>query len=103
MKFEERMNDPPPPVPLPIPRYDQFFTEQERQSMDKDLLLDLADEIILIRSHMQHLFQAALQNPSPPASIASWVSIAALPFVWGVSCSTGNLFTSSAYPIWKPS
>ena len=65
MKFEERMNDPPPPVPLPIPRYDQFFTEQERQCMDKDLLLDLADEIILIRSRMQHLFQAAMQNPSP--------------------------------------
>jgi hypothetical protein len=66
MNFEERINDPPPPAPLPIPRYDLFFTEQERQSMEQDLLLDLADEIILIRSRMQHLFQAAMQNPSPP-------------------------------------
>lgn len=65
MNLEERINDPPPPAPLPIPRYDHLFTEQERQSMGQDLLLDLADEIILIRSRMQHLFKATMQAPSP--------------------------------------
>jgi hypothetical protein len=83
--LEERINDPPPPDPLPIPRYDQFFTEQERQSMDKDLLLDLADEIILIRSRMQHLFQAAMHNPSP-ARLTRILDL-----------------YSRASPIWKPS
>jgi transposase len=65
MNLEERLNDPPPPDPLPIPRYNHLFTEQERQSMGQDLLLDLADEIILIRSRMQFLFKAAMQAPSP--------------------------------------
>ena len=65
MKFEDLACAPPPPDPLPIPRYDHLFTGPERESLQQDLLLDLADEIILIRSRLQCLFQAALQNPSP--------------------------------------
>jgi hypothetical protein len=65
MKIEDLVAAAPPPDPLPIPHYDQFFTDQERQAMQQDLLLDLADEIILVRSHLQHLFQATQKNPSP--------------------------------------
>jgi transposase len=65
MKIEDLVGAAPPPDPLPVPRYDHLFTDRERQAMQNDLLLDLADEIILIRSHLQHLFQSAAQNPSP--------------------------------------
>lgn len=65
MKFEDLLAAAPPPDPLPIPHYDHLFTDQERQAIHQDLLLDLADEIILVRSHLQQLFQATLRNPSP--------------------------------------
>jgi hypothetical protein len=65
MNLEDLLDEPPPPAPLPVPRYDHLFTGQERQGMQQDLLQDLADESILIRSRMQSLFQAALQETSP--------------------------------------
>jgi hypothetical protein len=59
------LDDPPPPAPLPVPSYDRLFTAQERQSIQHDLLQDLADESILIRSRLHALFRSALQATSP--------------------------------------
>ena len=65
MKIEDLFDAAPPPAPMPVPRYDHLFTDRERQALQQDLLLDLADEIILIRARLQQLFQSAAQNPSP--------------------------------------
>lgn len=64
MKIEDLVGAAPPPDPMSVPRYHHLFTDRERQGMQQDLLLDLADEIILIRSRLQCLFQAIPQNPS---------------------------------------
>jgi len=64
--------DPPNPQPLPAPRYQEFFDENEESDLKTLRLKDLADEIILIRARMHGLLRAGLE---PGISLSRLTSI----------------------------
>ena len=57
---------PPPPPPLPVPRYARHFSKVEGRSLGRDLLGDLADEILLLRAQMDGLLQYARRRLTRP-------------------------------------
>jgi len=48
---------PDTPPPLSVSPYDRFFTPEERRDLQENVIGDLADEIILLRVQLYHLWE----------------------------------------------
>lgn len=67
MKYDRFIKLPPPPSPLPVPSYHLYFQAQGKGLGGQIPLGGMADECILLRSRLFHIFRASQKHTTASA------------------------------------